>query len=275
MAGTRTCFVVTIDGRFAGYVTVNWRPTYAGFADLNIPEIQDLNVLTTYRRKGIASRLLDRAEAEVARRSGVVGIGVGLHPGYNAAQRLYVKRGYIPDARGITYRERFVEEGAYVVLEDELVIHFTKAVTSAVMMIRCVAGVTLFRSEPLNERNGLISRVGKTQQITNGSQAAALISCSTLHCNRADRSMFWMQTIASSIRSLASGSNNIGLADTSARIRCKIANTYSASSIVRSMMRVWGKIHRSAVTNITSRRDAPLKRCLRPDRGGSNILAAF
>jgi hypothetical protein len=44
MAGTRTCFVVTIDGQFAGYVTVNWRPTYAGFADLNIPEIQDLNV---------------------------------------------------------------------------------------------------------------------------------------------------------------------------------------------------------------------------------------
>lgn len=126
MAETRTCLVVTIDGQFAGYVTVNWRPTYAGFADLNIPEIQDLNVLTTYRRKGIASRLLDRAEAEVARRSSVVGIGVGLHPGYNAAQRLYVKRGYIPDARGITYRDRFVEEGEYVVLDDELVMHFTK-----------------------------------------------------------------------------------------------------------------------------------------------------
>jgi GNAT superfamily N-acetyltransferase len=126
MAGTRTCFVATIDRQFAGYVTVNWRPIYAGFADLNIPEIQDLNVLTTYRRKGIASRLLDRAEAEVARRSGVVGIGVGLHPGYNAAQRLYVKRGYIPDARGVTYREFFVEEGAGVALDDDLVMHFTK-----------------------------------------------------------------------------------------------------------------------------------------------------
>ena len=126
MAGTRACFVATIDGQFAGYVTVNWRPTYAGFADLTIPEIQDLNVLTTYRRKGIASRLLDRAEAEAARRSGVVGIGVGLHPGYNAAQRLYVKRGYIPDARGITYRECFVDEGASVGLDDDLLMHFTK-----------------------------------------------------------------------------------------------------------------------------------------------------
>jgi GNAT superfamily N-acetyltransferase len=126
LAGTRKCFVATVGGEFAGYVTVNWRPTYAGFADLNIPEIQDLNVLTTYRRKGIASRLLDRAEAEAARRSGVVGIGVGLHPGYNAAQRLYMKRGYIPDGRGITYRDHFMDEGAQVRLDDDLVMHFTK-----------------------------------------------------------------------------------------------------------------------------------------------------
>ncbi len=126
VVGTRTCFVAAFDGQFAGYVTVNWQPTYAGFADLNIPEIQDLNVLTAYRRKGVASDLLDRAEAEVARLSGVVGIGVGLHPGYNAAQRLYVKRGYIPDARGITYRNRFVEEGASVVVDDDLIMHFTK-----------------------------------------------------------------------------------------------------------------------------------------------------
>lgn len=126
VAGTRTCFLATFDGQFAGYVTVNWQPNYVGFTDLNIPEIQDLNVLTTYRRKGIASRLLDRAESEAARRSGVVGIGVGLHPGYNAAQQLYAKRGYIPDGRGVTYRNRFVEEGASVVVDDDLVMHFTK-----------------------------------------------------------------------------------------------------------------------------------------------------
>ena len=126
VAGTRTCFVAILDSDFAGYVTVNWRPTYTGFADLNIPEIQDLNVLTTYRRKGVASRLLDCAEGEAARRSRVVGIGVGLHPGYNVAQRLYVKRGYIPDGRGVTYRDRFVAESASVLVDDDLVMHFTK-----------------------------------------------------------------------------------------------------------------------------------------------------
>lgn len=129
-AGIRTCFVDMTGGQFSGYVTLNWRPAYAGFGDLNIPEIQDLNVLARYRRKGIGSRLLDRAEIEVARRSGVVGIAVGLHPGYNAAQRLYVKRGYIPDGRGITYRNCPVKEGACVVLDDDLVMHLTKQLTA-------------------------------------------------------------------------------------------------------------------------------------------------
>lgn len=130
LAGTRTCFVATVGRQFAGYLTVNWRPAYAGFADLNIPEIQDLNVLAKFRRKHIASRLLDRAEEEASRRSVVVGIGVGLHPGYNAAQQLYIRRGYIPDGRGITYRNQFVDESAQVRLDDDLVMHFTKSLGS-------------------------------------------------------------------------------------------------------------------------------------------------
>ena len=127
--GTRICFIAMLHTHFAGYLTVNWQPSYPAFAEQNIPEIQDLNVLPQFRRQGIASRLLDCAEAEVARHSAIVGIGVGLHPGYNAAQRLYAIRGYIPDARGITYRDRFLEEGAHVVLDDDLVLHLTKILT--------------------------------------------------------------------------------------------------------------------------------------------------
>ena len=125
-AGSRLCLVAIFDGEFAGYVTVNWHSAYPAFADRKIPEIQDLNVLPKFRRKGIASCLLDHAEAHAASRSGVVGIGVGLHPGYNNAQRLYGKRGYVPDGRGITYRDRYLEEGAQVVLDDDLVMHLTK-----------------------------------------------------------------------------------------------------------------------------------------------------
>ena len=78
------------------------------------------------RRQGIATRLMDAAELIVAERSAVVGIGVGLHPGYAAAQRMYVLRGYVPDAKPITYDNRFVTEGQDVKLDDKLVLHLTK-----------------------------------------------------------------------------------------------------------------------------------------------------
>jgi len=77
VSGSRTSLVATVNGKFAGYVTINWRPSYPAFAELGIPEIQDLNVLPAFRRRGIASRLLDVAEAQVARAHSVVGIGVG------------------------------------------------------------------------------------------------------------------------------------------------------------------------------------------------------
>jgi GNAT superfamily N-acetyltransferase len=125
-AGRRVCRVALVDGRFAGYVTLNLQPTYPPFAEAGIPEIQDLNVLPEFQRQGIATRLLDEVEALAGERSSTVGIGVGLHPGYNAAQRLYGKRGYIPDGRGITHHDRFLQEGAQIVLDDELVLHLTK-----------------------------------------------------------------------------------------------------------------------------------------------------
>lgn len=127
-AGCKICLVAPVGSHFAGYVTVNWSPTYPGFVDMKIPEIQDLNVLPTFRRQGIGTRLLERAEAEIASRSDVIGIGVGLHPGYNDAQRLYGRRGYIPDGRGITYRDRYLREGEQVVVEDDLILHLTRRV---------------------------------------------------------------------------------------------------------------------------------------------------
>lgn len=127
-AGSRECWVATVDSQFAGYVTLKWEPDYPGLAGRGIPEIQDLNVLPDFRRRGIATRLLDRAEGAAAGRSRVVGIGVGLHPGYRAAQVLYAKRGYIPDGLGVTYGERYVEEGEQVRMDDSLILHFTKVI---------------------------------------------------------------------------------------------------------------------------------------------------
>lgn len=127
-AGTRSCWVAHLGAVFAGYVTVNWKSTYPFFAEKRIPEIQDLNVLLPFRRKGIGTTLLVQAEAEIAARSDIAGLGVGLHPGYNDAHRLYVKRGYVPDGQGVTYKERYVREGEQVRLDDDFLLHMLRRI---------------------------------------------------------------------------------------------------------------------------------------------------
>jgi GNAT superfamily N-acetyltransferase len=126
LEGTRTIYVAFVDDQFTGYLTIRWQPDYAYFREQNMPEIQDFNVLPIFRRQGIGGVLMDHAESTVAQRSDSVGIGVGLLPDYGAAQRLYVKRGYIPDGRGIAYHDQSVKWGQQVAVDDDLVLYFTK-----------------------------------------------------------------------------------------------------------------------------------------------------
>lgn len=121
-AGTRDVLVATVHDEYAGYVTVHWTSPY--FA--TIPEIQDFNVLPELRRQGIGSALMDAAEAMVAERFAVVGIGVGLYPDYGQAQRMYVRRGYLPDGRGLIYDGRQVPPMEMIRNDDDATLMFTK-----------------------------------------------------------------------------------------------------------------------------------------------------
>ena len=125
-SGRRLAFVAEADSRLAGYVTLVRRSAYAHFQELGVPEIVDLNVLPMFQRRGIGTRLLDRAEEKASEMACQVGIAVGLHPGYNAAQRLYALRGYVPDGRGVTYKNRYLSEGDNVPLDDNLKLHLIK-----------------------------------------------------------------------------------------------------------------------------------------------------
>ena len=73
---------------------------------------------------------MDEAEARVALRSHVVGIGVGMYPDYGPAQRMYVKRGYVPDGRGLCYDGTPVAPMAQVRNDDSLNLLFTKRLSS-------------------------------------------------------------------------------------------------------------------------------------------------
>lgn len=125
-AGNRQIWVAFFKDELAGYVTLNWRSSYQAFFAHGIPEIMDLNVLPPFRRHGIGTKLMDKAEKSAKQKGLIVGIGVGLYDGYGQAQKLYVQRGYIPDGRGPTYRYATLNYGQSVVVDDDLVLWFTK-----------------------------------------------------------------------------------------------------------------------------------------------------
>lgn len=126
----RIIFVAYLNGQFAGYITLKWVSQYQCFKNNHIPEIMDLNVLPTFRKVGIGTALLEYAEKEAATKSNIVGLGVGLYGGpdggYGAAQKLYVRHGYVPDGNGVTYDYQSAIPGSTYPLDDALVLWFTK-----------------------------------------------------------------------------------------------------------------------------------------------------
>jgi GNAT superfamily N-acetyltransferase len=122
----RRAWVAFKDEFCLGYVTLRYASYYPHFLQNKIPEIMDLNVLPQYRSQGIGSALLDIAECVAQYQGDRVGLGVGLYPDYGSAQRIYVKRGYIPDGMGVTYNYRRVLPGEMIKLDDDLVLWFVK-----------------------------------------------------------------------------------------------------------------------------------------------------
>jgi GNAT superfamily N-acetyltransferase len=125
-AGERVVLVAFLDDEFAGYVTICWQSDYPPFREAGIPEVVDFNVLPHLRRRGIGARLMDEAERRIAQVSPLAGIGVGMTADYGSAQRMYARRGYLPDGRGLFSHHRPVVYGEQVPVDDDLVLYFTK-----------------------------------------------------------------------------------------------------------------------------------------------------
>ena len=124
-SGEREVLVAKIDGAVAGYVTILPSAKHGPFAEV-YPELSDFNVFEPFRNQGIGSQLLEEAEKRVKFVSSKVTLGVGLHSGYGSAQRLYIKRGYIPDGSGVWYRNQPLEMNATIQNNDDLVLYLSK-----------------------------------------------------------------------------------------------------------------------------------------------------
>jgi GNAT superfamily N-acetyltransferase len=126
-SGDRITYVAYYEEKVAGYVNIIFRPAYPYFADMNIPEINDLYVVPSCRKKGIGWKLINTCE-EYAAKAGFerIGLGVGLYKDYGSAQRLYTKNGYILDGNGLMYENKQVSPGSNVFVDDELLLYLYK-----------------------------------------------------------------------------------------------------------------------------------------------------
>ena len=121
----REVLVAEVGGSLAGYITILPCAKQGPFAEI-YPELSDFNVFEPFQNQGIGNLLLEEAEKRVRLISDKVTLGVGLHSGYGPAQRLYIKRGYIPDGTGVWYQNH--QPAMNAVCEDigELVLYLSK-----------------------------------------------------------------------------------------------------------------------------------------------------
>ena len=126
LAGRCVSLLAEYDGESAGYVSVYPLPDWAPEAFRGLPEIVDFAVLEAYRRRGVGACLMDAAEALAGSYADRVFLGVGLHAGYGSAQRMYARRGYIPDGAGVYYRNQICTPYTPCENDDDLVLYLSK-----------------------------------------------------------------------------------------------------------------------------------------------------
>ena len=125
-AGKCVALAAEFGGKIAGYINLYRNSEYGPFANHGIPEIIDFGVLEKFRRNGIGTALMDTAEKIAFSFSDLVCLCVGLHGGYGSAQRMYVKRGFVPDGSGVWYKDAPCKQNEIYRNDDDLVLYFSK-----------------------------------------------------------------------------------------------------------------------------------------------------
>ena len=127
--GKSISLVAEYNGNIAGYINIYPNSVWGAFANQGYPEIVDFGVLEKYRRNGIGGKLMDIAEQIASEYADIVYLGVGMHAGYGNAQRMYVKRGYVPDGSGVWYGDKVCEQYANCCNDDDLVLYLSKSLS--------------------------------------------------------------------------------------------------------------------------------------------------
>lgn len=120
-------FIAEYNGDVAGYTTLIFSDSVGPFAHKEFPVVVDFSVFIKYRNKGIGNKILDVVEDYASKISDTICLGVGLHSGYGSAQRMYIKRGYVPDGTGVWYQDKNLEQYADCKNDDDLILYLSKS----------------------------------------------------------------------------------------------------------------------------------------------------
>ncbi len=123
----RTVNIVEKDNQVIGIATLKFISDYPAFRNYKIPEINDSLIAREYRKLGYGTALIASLEM-IAKNAGhkTIALGVGLYQDYGNAQRLYLNLGYIPDGKGVSYKDHLVIPGNKYPVDDELILWLTK-----------------------------------------------------------------------------------------------------------------------------------------------------
>lgn len=108
------------------YLTIVPNAKIGPFANKQLPEIKDFNVLPKFRRQGIGNRLMECAENIAKENNKYITLAIGMYRDYGSAQRMYVKRGYIPDGSGLWHGEKNLDPYEKCCNDDDLNLYFIK-----------------------------------------------------------------------------------------------------------------------------------------------------
>ena len=123
-SGISVTFVSVYKGQVTGYVSVYY--DYEKLDGVSYPGVVDFGVLEKYRNNGIGTALMDAAENTAFKSGGRIYLGVGLCGDYGAAQRMYIKRGYIPDGKGVYYNDKIAERNKEYPNDDDFFLKLYK-----------------------------------------------------------------------------------------------------------------------------------------------------
>ncbi|MBO4325609.1 MAG: GNAT family N-acetyltransferase [Lachnospiraceae bacterium] len=118
--GKCSAFLALCDNQTAGYVFLYYACKWGGLKNQGIPGVVDLIVFEPYRRKGVATALMDCAEEEARKIHSQIYLDVCLNSEYGPAQRFYIKRGYVPDGAGVYFEGEVLGLNASCRNDDEL-----------------------------------------------------------------------------------------------------------------------------------------------------------